>query len=76
MPGQVGTYCALTGERFNAADACVAGLATHRIPTARFPALLDGLYGTVSVDAVLSAFAEPPREGPISARRAAIDRTV
>ena len=74
MPGELGTYCALTGERFNAADACAAGVATHRVPMARFPDLLEGLYGTVSVDAVLAAFAEPAGEGPIFERRAVIDR--
>jgi enoyl-CoA hydratase len=74
MPGELGTFCALTGERFNGADAVAAGLATHRIPSARFPALIEGLSGTVSVDAVLSAFSEPAGEGPIAARRSAIDR--
>ena len=74
MPGEIGTYCALTGERFNAADALAAGVATHRVPSARFPALLEGLAGTVPVDALLSAFSEPAGEGPITARRAAIDR--
>jgi enoyl-CoA hydratase len=74
MPGEVGTYCALTGERFNAADGLAAGVATHRIPSARFPALLEGLTGTVPVDAVLAAFAEPAGEGPIAARQGAIDR--
>ena len=74
MPGELGTYCALTGERFGIADGCGAGIATHRIPSARFAALLDGLAGTVSVDAVLAAFAEPAGEGPIVARRVAIDR--
>jgi enoyl-CoA hydratase len=74
MPGELGTYCALTGERFNAADGLAAGLATHRIASARFPALLEALAGTVSVDAVLAAFAEPPGEGPIAARHRAIDR--
>jgi enoyl-CoA hydratase len=74
MPGELGIYCGLTGERFNGADACGAGIATHRIPSARFPALLDGLTGTVSVDALLAAFAEPAGEGPIVARRGAIDR--
>ncbi len=74
MPGEIGTYCALTGERFGIADACAGGLATHRIPSARFPVLLEGLAGTVSVDSVLSAFSEPAGEGPIMARRAAIDR--
>jgi len=74
MPGEVGTLCALTGERFNSADSCAAGIATHRVPSARFPALLEGLAGTVSVDAVLSAFSEPAGEGPIMVKRAAIDR--
>ena len=74
LPGELGAYCGLTGERFNGADAVAAGLATHRIPSARFPALLDGLAGTVSVDAMLAAFAEPAGEGPIMARRQTIDR--
>jgi enoyl-CoA hydratase len=74
MPGQLGTYCALTGDRLNPADACMAGAATHRVPSVRFPDLLEGLYGSVSVDAVLAAFAEPAGEGPLAARREAIDR--
>lgn len=74
MPGETGAYCALTGDRFNAADACAASLATHRVPSDRFPALLEGLSGTVAVDAVISAFSEPAGQGPILSRRAAIDR--
>jgi len=74
MPGELGTYCGLTGERFGSADGCAAGVATHRIPSARFGALLDGLTGAVSVDALLAAFAEPAGEGPILAKRAVIDR--
>ena len=74
MPGELGTYCGLTGERFGGADAIAAGLATHRIPSARFGALLDGLTGKLSVDALLAAFAEPAGEGAILARRGAIDR--
>jgi enoyl-CoA hydratase len=78
MPGETGTYCALTGERFGIADGVGCGIATHRVPSARFPDLLDGLIGTISVDALLAAFSEPAGEGPviapILARRAAIDR--
>jgi enoyl-CoA hydratase len=74
MPGELGTFCALTGERFNAADALAAGVATHRITSARFPELIDALTGTVPVDAVLAAFAEPAGEGPIMARKSDIDR--
>jgi enoyl-CoA hydratase len=74
MPGELGTYCGLTGERFGSADAVAAGLATQRVPSGRFDALLDGLTGAVSVDALLAAFAEPAGDGPIVARRGAIDR--
>jgi len=74
MPGELGTYCALTGERLGIADALAGGIATHRVSSARIDALLEGLTGSVSVDAVLAAFAEPPGEGPIMQRRAAIER--
>src|SRR5262249_26971294 len=69
MPGELGTYCALTGERFGIADALAGGIATHHISSGRFDDLLDGLRGTVPVDAVLAAFAEPVGEGPIMQRR-------
>ncbi len=74
LPGELGTYCALTGERFNAADGVAAGVATHYVSTSRHPDLLEGLMGAVSVDATLAAFAEPAGEGPIMARSAIIDR--
>jgi enoyl-CoA hydratase len=74
MPGELGAYCGLTGERFGIADGVGAGIATHRIPSQRFPALIEGLAGTVPVDALLAAFAEPAGEGPILARRATVDR--
>src|SRR5579885_2550469 len=64
----------VAGERFDAADALAAGVATHRIPSARLPALLDGLCGTVPVNAILNAFAEPGGEGRLAPHRAAIDR--
>jgi len=74
MPGELGAYCALTGERFGTADACAAGLATHCIPSRRFAGLLEDLSGTAPVDAVLAAFAVPAGAGPIMMRRAVIDR--
>src|SRR5207244_5933383 len=46
MPGEVGTYCALTGEHLRSADGVAAGLATHRVATARFGDLIDALCGT------------------------------
>jgi enoyl-CoA hydratase len=74
MPGEAGAWCALTGERLGPADAVAAGLATHRVSSARFAELTEALCGTVPVDAVLAAFAEPPGEPAVMARRAAIDR--
>src|SRR5436309_4239357 len=56
LRGELGTYCALTGERLNAADAMAAGVATHRVPSARFADLLDALCGAASVDALVGAF--------------------
>src|SRR5499427_2703016 len=74
LPGELGAYCALTGERLNAADSVAAGVATHRVRSARLAELLDGLTGTVSVDALLAAFAEPASTGPVTRLRPAIDR--
>ncbi len=73
-PGEFGTFCALTGERLRAADGLAAGIATHRVSSARFGELLDGLCGATPVDALLGAFAEPAGQGTLVAHRAAIDR--
>jgi enoyl-CoA hydratase len=74
MPGEVGTWCALTGERLRAGDGVATGLATHHVAASRFPELIEALCGSVPVDATLAAFAEPAGEAPAIARRAAIDR--
>src|SRR5262252_4982568 len=74
LPGALGTYCALTGERLAAEDGVAAGIATHRVASARFPELIEALCGAVPVDAILGAFAQPATAGPVAARRGAIDR--
>ncbi len=74
MPGELGAYCALTGERFNADDAVAAGVATHRIPSSQFPALVDALTNASSVEAVFAAFRRSGEQGPIMRRKATIDR--
>jgi enoyl-CoA hydratase len=74
MPGEIGTFCAVTGERLKTADGIASGAATHRVKSDRLADLRDALCGSVSVDAVVNAFAEPSGEGPVMARRAAIDR--
>src|SRR5882672_9433041 len=74
LPGELGAYCALTAERLRADDAVAAGVATHRVRSGRLPELIDGLTGTVPVDALLAAFAEPASAGPVGGLRPAIDR--
>jgi len=74
LPGALGTYCGLTAERLRAEDAVPAGVATHRVRSARFADLLEGLCGTVPVDALIGAFAEPAAAGPVVAMRDTIDR--
>ncbi len=78
LPGEIGTFCALTGARLDAADAVAAGVATHRVPSARFGELADALCSAEPVDAVLAAFASPalspPGEGAVTAHRGFIDR--
>jgi enoyl-CoA hydratase len=64
LPGQIGTYCALTGERLRAADAVAAGIATHRVASTRFAELVTALCAAVAVDAILAAFAEAAITSP------------
>ena len=74
LPGELGTYCALTGDRLDAADAMACGIASHRVQSAAFPDLVEGLCGAVAVDALLGAFAQPAGEGTLIRHRSAIDR--
>src|SRR5262249_31951530 len=73
MPGGLGAYCALTGDRLGAADGIAAGIATHRVASSRFAELAEALCGTVPVDATLAAFAEPVGEARLAPYRAAIE---
>jgi enoyl-CoA hydratase len=57
LGGETGTYCALTGARLKAADAVAAGIATHRVPSARLAELADALCCADPVDAVVAEFA-------------------
>lgn len=74
LPGEIGTFCALTGNRLNVADAVLSGAATHHVNSHRFAGLLDALCGTDPVNAVLSSFMTRPGEGEILPRRRVIDR--
>jgi len=73
LPAAFGIYCALTGERLDAADAVAAGVATHRVPSAQFPDLIETLCRPVPLDASLAACARPAAHGPVVSRRTAIE---
>ena len=74
LPGPVGTYCALTAERLNAADAVGAGIATHRVSSDRLADLADALAAADPVATVLDTFSQPEQEGLVLAQRSALDR--
>lgn len=74
LPGELGTYVALTGERLGPGDVLAAGIATHRVASGRFADLTEALCGPEPVDAVLAAFAGPAGDAPIEGLRPAIDR--
>ena len=74
LPGEFGTWSALTGDRLRADDGVASGVATHRVLSSRFADVRDALCGNVSVDAILGAFAAPAERGPVTAMSSAIDR--
>ncbi|TWB44476.1 enoyl-CoA hydratase/isomerase family protein [Nitrospirillum pindoramense] len=82
MPGELGTYLALTGARLGAADAAYTGIATHHVPSAQVETLVEELaaasYGDHpggTVDAILARHAAFPGEAPLAAHTPSIDRS-
>jgi enoyl-CoA hydratase len=74
LQGELGTYCALTGDRLKPADGVAAGVATHRVASARFGELIDALCGAAPVDALIGAFSEPAGQGLVAPFGASIQR--
>ncbi|BBF93222.1 enoyl-CoA hydratase/isomerase family protein [Blastochloris tepida] len=73
LPGEVGTYCALTGARLNQADAADLGLVRAAVRSADFPALIADLATGQHPDAALAARALPQAPGPLRDIRPLID---
>lgn len=82
LPGELGTYIGLTGDRLHAADLLYAGLATHYTPSEAVPALkakLESCRSAADVAAMLSELADSPdakiaaQGSLLEANRAAID---
>lgn len=78
-PGELGTYFGLTGQTMNGPDAVHARFADAVVPTAKWPALREGLTkirpGTSSreIAAIIDGFATGERAGPVAAQQARID---
>ncbi|MCH8685465.1 enoyl-CoA hydratase/isomerase family protein [Pedomonas mirosovicensis] len=75
MPGQLGVYLGLLGERLKAADCLYAGIATHYVPSERIEALAQALiHEDASVEEILSRFHADPGESALAGMQAKIDR--
>ena len=79
MPGEIGTYFALTGQTMNGADAIYAGAADVLIASSDWPALRDALANAPlrakdkDVRAILDHFATTSIQAPVAKHREQID---
>ncbi len=74
LPGETGTYLALSGAMLKAADLAYTGISTHTVPAAQWDELIGRLAGGDDVDGALDGLShliEPP---PLAEHRAEIDR--
>jgi enoyl-CoA hydratase len=74
LPGLVGRYFALTGERAGPGDAVAFDLARHYIPSAQFSAFASALEEDRPLDAILASHRAPAPPSPLSEERETIDR--
>lgn len=82
LPGEFGTYLALTGARLDAAGAVALGVATHYVPSTRLQGLEAALATTIAeagdgrtaINDVLDRFAEALGDDPTAGHRELIDR--
>jgi enoyl-CoA hydratase len=73
LPGEVGLYLALTGQRLDPDDGATFGLATHLVAAADFPALLDRLTCGDDAAVALATLVLSARPGEIATQRDLID---
>ena len=73
IPGEMGTYLALTGARIGQGDALALGLATHAVAAADHEALIEALAaGDAAADAI-EKFAQRPAAALLAGERRRID---
>ena len=74
LPGEIGTWAALTGARLGPADCLYAGIATHFVPVERLPALREALETDGrEVEEILADFTADPGASGLEALRDGID---
>ena len=73
LPGESGTWLALTGARLKAADLCGLGIATHYAPSEKIETLKQALCDG-PVEAALAAFAVNPGPSPLADHHEKLDR--
>ena len=73
LPGEAGTWLALTGARLKAADLHDLGIATHYAPSERIEALKQALCAG-PIEEALAAFAVDPGPSPLEEHREKLDR--
>jgi enoyl-CoA hydratase len=74
LPGEIGMYLALTGERLKTADCVYAGIATHFVPARATEELTATLEEGTAPDLVLQSFAGNTATAPLADIREGIDR--
>ncbi|HYB09972.1 MAG TPA: enoyl-CoA hydratase/isomerase family protein [Alphaproteobacteria bacterium] len=80
LPGELGMYLGLTGVRLKAPDLIYAGIATHFVPSADLPRLIEALAttdpsaGESMVGRTIERFAREPGPALLTEHRDVIDR--
>lgn len=73
-PGQIGMFLGLTGARLRTTDSLYAGVATHFVPMAKWPALIDALAGGAAPDVAIAQLQDTVPDTFLLEHRATIDR--
>lgn len=74
LPGQVGVWLGLTGDRMKAADMLAVGAADAFVPSAKLDALIADLADGVPADEAVARHREEAGDAPVAAIRDAVDR--
>jgi len=73
-PGALGSYAAMTGARLGAGDLIAMGLATHYVPRANLPGLVERILAGAEIDSAIEAVAQTAPEPALTPHRDAIYR--